>query len=278
MIVDESYQKKRKQVEEIIQRLRLLDDDLMTKVFEDVACTELVLQIILQMPDLHVLIVQTQATMKNLQGRSIRLDVHAKDSSGKLYDIEVQRADAGAGWKRARYNSAVIDTNTLLSGEEHEQLPETYVIFITEHDVFGAGFPIYHIDRVVRETGKLFNDMAHIIYVNAQITNDSTELGRLMSDFWCSNPEDMYYQKLAERASYFKNREKEGYKVMCKAVEELMNQSKQEGREEGRAEGRDDGINLCIVNMLRKHNAEEVAEELGVPLSRVLNLIQGSEA
>lgn len=65
---------------------------------------------------------------------------------------------------------------------------------------------------------------------------------------------------------------------MCKAVEELMNQSKQEGREEGRAEGRDDGINLCIVNMLRKHNAEEVAEELGVPLSRVLNLIQGSEA
>ena len=47
--------------------------------------------------------------MQNLQGRSIRLDVPAKDSSGKPYDLEVRRADAGAGWKSARYNSAVID-------------------------------------------------------------------------------------------------------------------------------------------------------------------------
>lgn len=39
------------------------------------------------------------------------------------------------------------------------------MIFITENDVMKAGLPIYHIDRVVRETGKLFEDEEHIIYV-----------------------------------------------------------------------------------------------------------------
>lgn len=42
--------------------------------------------------------------------------------------------------------------------------------FITENDVMKADPPIYHIDRVIKETGKLFKDEAHIIYVNSQIT------------------------------------------------------------------------------------------------------------
>ena len=46
-----------------------------------------------------------------------------------------------------------------------------------------AGHPIYHIDRIVKETGKNFNDEAHIIYVNAQI-QDETALGKLMHDFF----------------------------------------------------------------------------------------------
>ena len=37
--------------------------------------------------------VQIEDTIPNLSGHGIRMDVHATDSTGTEYDIEVQRAD-----------------------------------------------------------------------------------------------------------------------------------------------------------------------------------------
>lgn len=51
--------------------------------------------------DLVVKEAHTQYTIKNLIGRSVRLDIHAVDTVGKKYNIEAQRADKGAGAKRA---------------------------------------------------------------------------------------------------------------------------------------------------------------------------------
>ena len=41
-------------------------------------------------------------------GRSITLDVYAKDADGKVYDIEVQREDRGADFHRARFHSKLM--------------------------------------------------------------------------------------------------------------------------------------------------------------------------
>lgn len=147
--------------EEDLQRLRglrLLDDDFMNKVFEDTACAEFLLQIILQRTDLKVQRVHSQHDIRNLQGRSIRLDILAVDTTGRVYNIEVQCSDKGAGVKRARYNSSLIDANVTEPGDEYEKLNETYVIFITEQDVLGGGCPIYHINRTIRETGASFGE------------------------------------------------------------------------------------------------------------------------
>lgn len=73
--------------------------------------------------------------------------VLATDSTGRKYDIEVQRADKGAGRKRARYNSSMLDVNTLHKNTDFDELPETYVIFITENDVLGRGLPVYCVER-----------------------------------------------------------------------------------------------------------------------------------
>ena len=141
--------------QEMLQRIRgfrLLDDDFMTKCFEEnIEATELVLRIVLNKPDIKVVKVQTQYSMKNIKGRSLRLDIYATDSEDKKYNIEIQRADKGAGAKRARYNSSLIDSNILPAGFEVENLAETYVIFITENDVIGKNKPIYHIDRYIKE-------------------------------------------------------------------------------------------------------------------------------
>lgn len=202
-----------------IQNFRLMDDDFMSKVFEDPSCAQLLLQIILERRDLRVQNVQSQYDLKNLQGRSVRLDILAVDQANRAYNIEVQRSDSGAAVKRARYNSSLLDANLTMKGDSYEQLNETYVIFITEHDVLGDGLPIYHIDRIIRESGKAFGDETHIIYVNAQIQNE-TALGHLMHDFVCSSAEKMYYATLAERVRYFKEEQK-GVVTMCKALEEM---------------------------------------------------------
>ena len=218
----------RKHAEDLqrLRGLRLLDDDFMNKVFEDKACAEFLLQIILQRTDLRVQRAHGQHGIKNLQGRSVRLDILAVDETDRVYNIEVQRSDKGAGVKRARYNSSLIDANVTEPGDEYEKLNETYVIFITEHDVLGDGHPIYHIDRTVRETGALFGDESHILYVNAQIKDD-TALGQLMHDFSCTSAEEMHYQILADRVRYFKE-DTEGVATMCKVMEDMRNEAARE--------------------------------------------------
>ncbi|MCI8728135.1 MAG: nuclease, partial [Hungatella sp.] len=106
--------------QEDLQRLRgfrLLDDDFLTKCFErDTESIELVLQIVLEKPDLKVLDVRTQVFVENLLNRSVRLDILATDSTGAKLNVEVQRSDKGAGRKRARYNSSMMDANLLKKG------------------------------------------------------------------------------------------------------------------------------------------------------------------
>ena len=59
-----------------IKLLRLFDDDFFTCCFEgSIECTELLLHIILEKPDLQVEEVKVQHTIKNLQGRSVRLEI-----------------------------------------------------------------------------------------------------------------------------------------------------------------------------------------------------------
>ena len=128
----------------LVENFRLMDDNFMSKCLENAPeCIELILQIILDKKDLKVVKSQTEYPIKSLQGRGVRFDVFARDSKGREYDIEIQRANDGAEPKRARYNSALMDANALLSGDDVGKLRDAYVIFITETDVMGDGLEVY---------------------------------------------------------------------------------------------------------------------------------------
>ena len=184
---------RRARYREIIQSLTLMDDIFMTAVFQDsLPCVDLVLQIILEKPNLRATRVVTQDTLKNLHGHDLRLDIHAF-ADGQEFNIEIQRAKKGAEPRRARYHSSMMDANALPEGADYARLPESYVIFITETDVLGMGQPLYVIERVIRGGGGRFDDGTHIIYVNASMADTTTPLGRLMHDFRCVRSEEMYY-------------------------------------------------------------------------------------
>ena len=250
--------------QEDLQRLRgfrLLDDDFLTKCFEgDTASKELVLQIVLEKPDLKVLDVRTQVFVENLLNRSVRLDILATDSTGAKLNVEVQRSDKGAGRKRARYNSSMMDANLLKKGEDFDKLPETWVIFITENDVMGKGLPLYPVERCFLGTGERFEDGSHILYVNGAYRGD-TPIGKLMHDFSCTDAADMYYGTLADRVRFFKE-SKEGIEIMCRAMEDMRNQTLKEGMKE------------VALRMLAagKYALEEIVNISGLSLEEVKQL------
>ena len=73
---------------ERIRRLRLMDDDFMTQVFQDdPECTRVMLSIILEQPDLQVVEVKTQHVINSLEGHSARLDIVARDAEGRILNV-----------------------------------------------------------------------------------------------------------------------------------------------------------------------------------------------
>ena len=210
-----------------IERMRLMDDDFMSKCLENAPeCIELMLQIILGKKDLKVIKSQTEYPIKSLQGRGVRFDVFARDSEGKEYDIEIQRADKGAEPRRARYNSALMDANALKSSDDFGKLRDTYVIFITENDVMKRGQDAYSYLRIEEHNGDRLNDGTHIIYVNGA-TQSATEIGKLVHDLLCRDAAKMYFDVLKKRVGDFKQTE-EGRHTMCEAFERIKARGKHE--------------------------------------------------
>ena len=261
----------------ILKDLTIMSDVFMRNVFKKRECTEYVLQVIMDKKDLKVIDQVLQKDYKNLQGRSAILDCVARDSEGKQMDVEIQQDNEGASPKRARYHSGLMDMNTLNPGQDFDDLPESYVIFITrdaayvifitENDVLKAGLPIYHVDRIIQETGEPFGDEAHIIYVNSKKQED-TELGRLMHDLHCKNAEDMHSKILADRVYELKKTQK-GVEFMCREMEQIYS----EGIESGELKkAKASALSMAADGM----KAEKIAHYLKVSAAMVQNWIDES--
>ncbi|MCM1577459.1 MAG: PD-(D/E)XK nuclease family transposase [Ruminococcus sp.] len=211
-----------------IPEFTLMDDLYMNAFFNgQPELAQFVLRIILDNSSLIVKRSVTQKALKNIRGRSVTLDVYAVDGDGREINIEVQGESRGAEPKRARFHSSMLDSNAPVRGEDFSGLPETYVIFITSKDYFKKGLPVYTINRRIDELGmELFGDGEHIIYVNGEYIND-TPVGRLMHDFKCKKPGEMFYEPLAERSHILKETEK-GRGGMYSITEEIRREGARE--------------------------------------------------
>ncbi len=91
MTNEQKREEKQKLLLERLQEMSYFDDEFMTKCLEDYPKgVELMLRIIMNDAKLVVKEAQVQAVIKNLQGRSIRMDVKTNDVSKKQYDVELQ--------------------------------------------------------------------------------------------------------------------------------------------------------------------------------------------
>ena len=129
--------------------------------------------------------------------------------------------------------------------------------------LFRSGVPVYTIERTVKQKNNVsFEDHSHIIYVNGEC-RDSSSIGKLMQDFFCTDPAKMNYNILAERAKFFKE-DKEGANNMCKIMEELRDITAAERNRE---------IALRLIQ-LGSVPLEQIAEATGLTLDEVKKLAE----
>ena len=263
---------------ERLKSFRPIDDTFMRGLFKNnLPLAQFVLRIITDKPDLVLTSCDIQADLKRVTGaKSVCLDAYATDSTGKKYDLEIQRADIGANPYRARYHSSILDIENLDEGHDFSELPETYIIFITEDDYYKAGKPVYVVQHINVTLNQPFNDGTHILYVNGQYRGN-TAIGKLMHDFNCADADDMNYKILADKTRYLKENQK-GVSEMCKAMEDLRTESFAEGKAEGIAQGIAHGISQGLsqgkldtikIFLNNTHDAMLVASSLAEPLDYI---------
>ena len=157
-----------------------------------------------------------------------------------------------------------MDVENSYKGMDFDELPDIYVIFITEHDYYGRGKAIYRVRRTVEDDNSLYGDGSNILYVNGQYRDDN-DIGKLMHDFCCSDPDDMLIPMLAERTRYLKTDEKE-VKRMCEQMERIENKGVAKGIGIGETnKAKDMAINLNDMGV----DIEVIAKSANVSVDQV---------
>lgn len=121
-----------------ISKMTLMTDIFFEAFAEDVNAIQEMLRVILK-DELTVLNVIPQKQIRNLFGRSVRLDAVCKLSDDRIVEIEIQNEDNDDHVKRAFFNSAQIMVKNSQTGTKFEELPHAIIIYISGFDPFGNG-------------------------------------------------------------------------------------------------------------------------------------------
>ena len=268
----------KKNFEKYAKLLNPIDDLMFCKMAEHKDFCEEILRVILEDDRLTVLEAIPQWQGKNLTGRSVVLDAKCVTGDGRQINIEVQKADDDNHLKRARYNAAVLTTNVSQTGKRFEFIPDVCIVFISKFDIFDSGLPLYHIDKVVRETGQVIEDGLTEIFVNT-VNYDGSKPSRLMKLF---TENDAYSNDEFPVTSELKSRLKSsegGSRAMNEILEKLISDEKREsekrGREEGIMLGKEEGMMLG-----KEEGAKMIAKtmiEEGLPTELIMRYTGLSE-
>lgn len=224
----------RQRVKEL-KELNLTSDLLSSVVFEDTAAIQDVLRILTGICDLKILRVEPQRSLRNLYGRSSILDIWAEDSRGNQYNMEIQIAENEDHLKRSRFIQSRIDSRSLGSGMGYDELPDLYLIFVTEKDFLNVRTGITRIVRIIKGTDRQIENGVHEIYANLEYPAEDEEVTRLLQFIGDTNNPEISrdgFKNLSERVEYLKN-ETGGARGMCELMEREWNNGREEGRKEG---------------------------------------------
>ena len=266
-----NYERRRRDIVE----MNLTSDLLSSVTFEDLLAAQDVLRIMTGMDELIVLRVEPQRSFRNMYGHSSISDVWAEDAAYNQYNLEIQIAENEDHLRRSRFIQSRIDSRCLSTGMEYGELPELYLIFITEKDFLGTNEGSFEIVHRIEGLGCQVDDGVHEIYANLEKPVDDDTKQRLLKYIKDTNNLEIStegFENLAKRVNDLKS-EEGGLRYMCSVMEREW--------AEGRAEGREEGNLLHLIRQTIKKcekgmavgEIAEALEEEGETIERIVMAI-----
>ena len=262
----------KRKIRELSRLLNPIDDVMFRKMAEHKEFCEEILRVILEDDKLRITEAIPQWDGKNLQGRSVVLDAKCISGDGRHINIEVQKENDDDHLKRIRYNGSILTTNITDPGTKFEAVPDVCIIFISKFDIFKGGFPIYHIDKVVRETGEIIDDGLTEIYVTT-VKKEGSKVSKLMEVFIkddAYNTED--FPVTSEIKTRFKISEG-GRKEMNEMLEKIIREEKEESERRGEKRGANEEKIRIAKDMKKKSLPFSlIAEITGISEKKIMTL------
>lgn len=241
------------------QEFNLLSDVFLSVALDDAPACQHIIRILTGIEDLTVKEVRTQYVITKINSRTVRLDVLAEDSDGKLYQIEIQRQDTVDHPRRVRYYGALADSEFLAKGKEYYELPDRLQFYISETDIWKQGKTVYPVTKRLGKDGPEYDDGEYIVYVNAEV-DDGSRIAKLMKYFKKADPDDNSEGDLSKRVHFLKC-EEGGMDIMCEVAERIEARGRQQGE---KRKARVTAQNLYQMGMSPEKIAQAVGEDISM--------------
>ena len=204
-----------------VRDFRPIDDVFFEVLAQNPKVCQEILRTILEDDNLMVTSVITQSDERNLYGRSVRLDALRALGTGAKVNVEVQRSDNDNHLKRARFNASSITVKESEPGTTFEEVLGLYIVYISEFDFLKGNKTIYHVEKILKETGEVIEDGLHEIFVNTVI-DDGTDIAERMSCFTKKEVKNAKFPALSSEVKRLKETEG-GVQVVCEVMQRYEN-------------------------------------------------------
>ena len=242
-----------------VEDLTLLDDTFMRIALNDIEACQHVIRILMDDPSIEIVEVRSQYRISKLVSKDAVLDILAEDTQGRVYDLEIQRKTTLDHARRTRRYNAMVDAEYLEKGKEYSEMPEVYVIYISETDIWKTQQTESTVEKHFKGQMTEYDDGQHTIYINAAI-NDGSPKAALMQYFKTCDPDDMSQGALSCRVRYLKR--EEGIEEMGEYSERIFNGGREEGLREGRREERQAMIRIMKTQGVDEETIEKILKNL----------------
>ena len=142
--------------------------------------------------------------------------------------LATRRADTGDFQRRMRYYTSLVTADRTRPGTPFADVPDVCVVLVCEFDPLGEGRPLYHASRVVRESGRAFENGLEEVYVSA-LARGGSDVSTLMRLFVEGGAYDEGCFPETSRVKRRLRETEEGRMAMGSMVEEIRAEGKAEG-------------------------------------------------
>ncbi len=259
------------------EELTFHDDFMFGIVMQDREICREALECMLGMKIARVDYAEPQRTLDPLYtAHGVRLDVYVQDSD-RVYDVEIQNRDLHDLGRRIRYYQSMLDSDTLLKGEDYGGLKESIIIFLCRFDPYKRGIPWYTVRRTCREDESVDVDDAatvHVLNCRAYARVKNPKLRAFMKYVQTDEAESEFTRRLRKMVEVQKSIEgtKKLYFSWSLHDYDVRNEGIAIGEKRGLKQGRRETARNMLADGLPH---EKIVQYTGLSLAEVEKLAAG---